>query len=131
VKKNQLLNQRLSAVIAGMGHMDELVIADAGLPIPATAERIDLALTQDVPRFIDTLRVVLTELQVEGAIIAEEMLDVSPTVLEAIESVLGNVPIHKVAHEEFKKRTASAAAVVRSGEFTPYANVILVAGVVF
>ncbi len=131
MKKSKLLNQSLSAVIAGMGHMDELVIADAGLPIPMTTRRIDLALTQDVPRFHDTLRIILTELQVERAIVAQEMLDVSPQLYEAIEDLFGEIPIDKVPHEEFKRRTQSAVAVVRTGEFTPYANIILVAGVVF
>ncbi len=131
MKKNQLLNQPISAIIAGMGHMDELVIADAGLPIPKTAQRVDLALTRDVPRFIDTLRVVLSELQVERAVVAEEMLAVSPQVFAAIEGVLGEVPIETVPHKTFKERTKSAVAVVRSGEFTPYANIILIAGVVF
>jgi D-ribose pyranase len=36
-----------------------------------------------------------------------------------------------IPHEEFKARTAAARAVVRTGEFTPYANVILIAGVTF
>jgi D-ribose pyranase len=80
VKKSHLLNQPLSSVIAGMGHLDELVIADAGLPIPASTQRIDLAVTQDIPRFLDTLRIVLTELQVEKAIVAEEMLAKSPKI---------------------------------------------------
>jgi D-ribose pyranase len=59
------------------------------------------------------------------------MLDVSPQLYEAIEDLFGEIPIDKVPHEEFKRRTQSAVAVVRTGEFTPYANIILVAGVVF
>ena len=73
MKKSKLINQPISAVIAGMGHLDELVIADAGLPIPEPVQRIDLALTENVPRFLDALRVVLSELQVESATVAEEM----------------------------------------------------------
>ena len=131
MKKGQLLNQPLSSVIAGLGHMDELVIADAGLPIPSSTQRIDLALTQDIPRFEDTVRIVLTEMQVEKAIVAEEMLAASPELHQAIASLLGSVSLETIPHEEFKRRTRSAAAVVRTGEFTPYANIILVAGVVF
>ena len=131
MKKSQLLNQPLSSVIAGMGHMDELVIADAGLPIPASTRRIDLALTQNIPCFHDTLGTVLTELEVETAIVAEEMLTVSPQVHEGVLTLLGNVPVKTIPHEAFKERTQSATAVVRTGEFTPYANIILVAGVVF
>ena len=131
MKKSQLLNQQLSSVIAGMGHKDELVIADAGLPIPGSTQRIDLALTPNIPAFLDTLRVVLTELQIEKAIVAEEMSTISPEVYQAVVALLESVPVNMIPHEVLKRRSQSAVAVVRTGEFTPFANVILVAGVVF
>jgi D-ribose pyranase len=131
VKKIGILNQPISSVIAGLGHTDTLVIADAGLPIPPETQRIDLALTEGIPSFLDTLCVVLTEMEVERAIIAEEMLDASPQVYEAVKEMLGDVPIETVTHLIFKEQTRSARAVIRTGEFTPYANVILTAGVVF
>lgn len=131
MKKIGTLNQPLSSVIATMGHMDTLVIADAGLPIPAETQRIDLALTDGVPGFIETVRVVLTELEVEHAIIADEMLTTSPQVHTALMELLDDIPVESVAHDRFKEKTRSARAVVRTGEFTPYANLILVSGVFF
>ncbi len=131
MKKIGVLNQPLSRVIAGLGHMDELVIADAGLPIPPNTARIDLAVSAGVPAFLDVLRAVLSEMEVQGAIVAEEMLQRSPQMYQALTELLGDVPIRTMPHEQFKTRTANARAVVRTGEFTPYANVILIAGVVF
>lgn len=131
MKKIGILNQPISSVIAGLGHTDMLVIADAGLPIPQETQRIDLALTEGIPGFLDTLRVVLTEMQVERAIVAEEMLKVSPDLYAATKELLGGVPTETVTHLMLKERTRSARAVIRTGEFTPYANIILVAGVVF
>jgi D-ribose pyranase len=131
VKKIGILNQPIASIIAGLGHTDTLVIADAGLSIPPETQRIDLALVEGIPSFIDTLRVVLTEMEVERAIVAEEMLDLSPQVYEAIKEMLGDVPIETVTHLILKERTRSARAVIRTGEFTPYANIILTAGVVF
>ena len=131
MKKIGLLNQPLSEVIASLGHTDTLVIADAGLPIPAETRRIDLALVEGVPTFLDTLGAVLREMKVERVVVAEEMLDVSPSTYDAIVELLGDVPVETVTHLVFKEQTRSARAVVRTGEFTPYANVILVAGVVF
>ena len=131
MKKTGILNQPISSVIASLGHTDTLVIADAGLPVPPETQRIDLALTEGIPTFLDTLRIVLTEMQVERAIVAEEMLDASPKVYEAIKEMLGDAPIETVTHLIFKEQTRSARAVIRTGEFTPYANVILTAGVVF
>jgi D-ribose pyranase len=131
MKKIGIINGPISAVIASLGHTDTVVIADAGLPVPSGPERIDLALSAGLPAFLDTLRVVLTEMQVERAVVASEMLEVSPTVYQAIKALLGETPIDTLPHESFKQETRSARAVIRTGEFTPYANIILVAGVVF
>ncbi|MCP4165808.1 MAG: D-ribose pyranase [Chloroflexi bacterium] len=131
MKKSDLLNQPISNVIAGMGHTDTLAIADAGLPIPVKTQRIDLALTKGVPGFLETLQVVLTELQVEKAIIAEELTTANPELFTVLRETLGNVPIEMVTHDIFKETTSKTHAVIRTGECTPYANVILVAGVTF
>ena len=131
MKKIGILNQPISTVIAGMGHMDTLVIGDAGLPIPFGTERIDLALTRGIPTFLDTLRAVLSEMQIEKAIVAQETVDVSPDVYTAIRELVGEVPIEMVTHAALKEATGSARAVIRTGEFTPYANIILISGVVF
>ncbi len=131
MKKTGLLNQPISNVIAGMGHLDALVLADAGLPIPSRTTRIDLAVSPGIPPLMDVLRAVLEELDVQAAVIAEEIGQVSPGMLQAITEQLKGVPLERLPHEEFKRRTEAARAVIRTGEFTPYANVILVAGVVF
>lgn len=131
MKKIGILNQPIASVIAGMGHMDTLVIGDAGLPIPSQTQRIDLALTQGIPTFLDTLRAVLAEMQIEKAIVAQETLEVSPDIYSAIRDLVGEAPIETVTHEVLKDATRSARAVIRTGEFTPYANIILVSGVVF
>lgn len=131
MKKTGLLNQPLSAVIAGMGHTDSLVIADAGLPIPPFVERIDLAIADGIPGFMQVLHATLRELQVEHAVLAAEIKDRSPALHAQILEALGAIPVSYVLHEDFKAQTEDAAAVVRTGEFTPYANIILFSGVVF
>jgi len=131
MKKTTLLNSELSYIIATLGHLDTLVIADAGLPIPGETERIDLALTQGVPGAIQTLKVVLDEMKVEKVILAEEVKDRNPKFLEDVQGLLPEVSFEFVTHSDFKTKTANARAVVRTGEFSPYANVILVSGVVF
>jgi D-ribose pyranase len=131
MKKTGILNKDISEVVASLGHQDTLVIADAGLPIPAETRRIDLALKANLPPFLDTLEVILQEMQVEEAIVAEEMKEVSPRVYDEVVRLLGDVPIMAVPHKTFKERTRTARAIIRTGEFTPYANVILVSGVVF
>lgn len=131
MKKTTLLHSDLSFTIARLGHTDMLVIADAGLPIPAATPRIDLALTKGVPGAVQTLEVVLEEMQVEQVILATEVKERNPAFLANVQALLPGVPIEFVPHSGFKARTAEARAVVRTGEFAPYANVILVSGVVF
>lgn len=131
MKKSGLLNQPLSSVVAGLGHKDTLVIADAGLPIPPAATRIDLAVSLGVPALLDVVKAILTEMAVEQIILAAEIRDASPDMHRAILELLPDTPVEYVSHEEFKARCAAARGIARSGEFTPYANVLLVAGVTF
>lgn len=131
MKKIGIINQPISAVIAGLGHTDRLVIADAGLPIPADVDRIDLALRAGLPGFMETLETILLEMQVEKAIIAAEISQHNPQIETGIKAVLGDIPIEMIPHEQFKQETHTAAAIIRTGEFTPYANIILISGVVF
>ncbi|GAB2643766.1 D-ribose pyranase [Vibrio panuliri] len=139
MKKSTLLNSEVAYLVSTLGHTDEITICDAGLPIPDHVTRIDLALTHGVPSFIDTVRVILTESQIEGVVMAKEFVDVSPELHQALLSELeleqarcGKVfNIEYVSHQEFKQLTHQSKAVVRTGECTPYANVIFQAGVVF
>ena len=131
MKRTPLLNSSLSEVIARLGHGDMVVIADAGLPIPDGPQRIDLAVTRNLPLFDDVLSVVLSEMQVESAVAATEIESRNPVAHAALRARLEGTPLAYTSHEEFKALTAKAKAVVRTGECTPYANVILRAGVVF
>ncbi len=127
------INPALSRVISETGHTDLIVVTDAGLPIPPGSERIDLAYRPGAPAFLDVLDTVLAELAVEGATVSQEVADHSPHVLDALRERLDplGVEIALIPHVEFKKLSRDARAFVRSGEFTPYANVILHAGVVY
>ena len=131
MKKTGLLNSDISEVISKMGHTDGIAIGDCGLPIPDETRRIDIALIKDVPSFIGTLKAVLSELQVEEAIIAAETKDINPKVYSEIQECLRDVKITFISHEDLKLQLKKCKAVIRTGEQTPYANIILKSGVVF
>ncbi|WP_439259229.1 D-ribose pyranase [Lonepinella sp. BR2930] len=139
MKKTTLLNASLSHSIATLGHTDSLTICDAGLPIPKTVERIDLALTAGVPSFLQTVDAVIAEMFVERVVLAEEIKYKNPDIytallsrLQQLEQQQGNqIHIQYVAHEIFKELTHNNKAIVRTGECSPYANVILYSGVPF
>jgi D-ribose pyranase len=133
MKKNGILHSELARIVAGMGHGDKLVVCDSGYPIPHGKPVADVVLTVGVPGEIQTLTTILQELHIEGVIVADEMERRSPGMFQQVQSVVGSVPIRKIPHEEFKQltRNESNISFVRTGEATPFANVILVAGVVF
>lgn len=129
MKKHGLLNTDIVQAIAQAGHGQSLTVADAGLPISLSCRRIDISVKQGLPGFIDVVSAVLDEMDVERAIIAAEIVEQNPEVLNRLQDILGTVPIDRIPHEEFKKRAGESLAIIRTGEVTPYANVILVAGV--
>lgn len=139
MKKSTLINSEISYVIANMRHTDLLVIGDAGLPVPDGVKQIDLAVAKGVPDFLTVLKAVLSELRVEKIVFAEEIKKASPQLYhEAMELIKQMereekivITVEYVPHEQFKLKTAAGRAVIRTGEFSPYANIILSSGVVF
>lgn len=132
MKKGGILNPALAKLLAETGHTDYLVVTDAGLPIPENVKtRIDFALKPGVPSFLELLDTVLDDLVVEKIIMAEEVKTVSPQMHEEISKRFQNIPFEYVPHVQFKEKTKQARGLIRSGEFTSFANVILVAGVAY
>ena len=128
MKKNGILNSEISCVISTMGHCDTIAIADCGLPIPSGVKRIDLALAFQKPSFLETLDVLLQDFHYEYVILAEE---INEELLEAITARISREKIKFLPHDILKKETAHCKAVIRTGEIIPYANMILVSGVIF
>lgn len=127
--KGGILNPQMAKVFAETGHMDTIVVSDAGLPMPLNVERIDLAWKPNEPAYLDVLVEVLNHIVVEKVILAEEIKKVSPEFLEIILQILPkDMPIEYIQHVELKRQTQNARAIIRTGEFTPYPSIILVAG---
>lgn len=131
MRRTGLLHAQLAAVIAAMGHGDTLVIADAGLPIPPGVTCIDLAVSPGVPGVLDVLAAVAGDLVVERFLLADELLARDAMLPIAVRAFFPDASEDHAPHETFKQHSRTAAAIVRTGEFTPYANVLLVAGVPF
>ncbi len=147
MKTHGILQNELAQVVARMGHGDMLVITDRGFPFPRHEQTqcIDVSVGRNLPRVVDVLRVVLEELEIEKAIIADETKTISPHVYKEFKDVLsgkknkGNTIVEEnIPHPEFKDLVLNGAlqgkelkGFVKCGEFTPYANIILVSGVDF
>ncbi|MDN3954825.1 D-ribose pyranase [Sporolactobacillus laevolacticus] len=130
MKKTGVINSQISAVIASMGHMDTLGIGDAGMPVPKDTSTIDLAVEKNLPSFTLVLKNVLQELQIQEVYIAEEIKTYNLEQLKKVQEII-NVPIKFIPHEGMKEKLRSTKAFIRTGEMTPYSNIILVSGVIF
>ncbi len=129
MKRAGILNSELNRHLSSLGHTDMVVVADCGLPQPPGVPVVDLAVVFGVPSFQEVLRAVVAEIVVEQALIAQESLDRNPTVGALVNSLCGS--FGTVTHEELKQRCRQARLLIRTGEATPYANVILQCGVPF
>ena len=131
MKKRGILNAQLSYLLAALGHKDLFMIVDAGMPIPEGVEVVDLVLTAGVPTFKQVLDAVLGEVQVEGYYLAHEIKEFNPELEEYIKAGLPEAEVEYMPHEDLKKFSGKCRFAIRTGEFSPYPNVILRAGVVF
>lgn len=139
MKRGMLLNSEISYVISKLGHTDTLTIGDCGLPVPDGVQRIDLAVVKGLPEFMPVLQAVLDEQEIDKIILAEEIKNANKDLLEEILLLIKRtgvkegktIDVEYVTHEEFKKKTRDSKAVVRTGEYKAYANIILVSSVTF
>ena len=133
MKRAGILNSEISRVLSYLGHTDCIAIGDCGLPIPDETERIDLALAFGEPTFLRTLELVAQDMKIEKIVLAEEIKTQNPKVLGEIEALFAGQPIEVefVSHSELKLLTCDCRAVIRTGETTPYANIILQSGCIF
>lgn len=131
MKKNGILNSEISKLLSDLGHTDQITIADAGLPVPDGVKKIDLALKLGTPSFIEVLEEVLKDMAVEKVILAEEIKVDNESQLDAIHQLVDTNEVTFVSHEAFKKQSGQSKAIIRTGEATPFSNIILQSNVIF
>ena len=135
MKRTGILNSEISKVLSDMGHTDRICIGACGLPIPDGPKKIDLALRFGQPAFMEVLSEVVKDMKVEKIILAEEMKEKNPNQLKEVLAFFLDSEDEPetvfVSHEELKKLSADCRAVIRSGETTPYSNIILQSACLF
>ncbi|MBA2795469.1 D-ribose pyranase [Streptococcus porcinus] len=128
--KDGILNSDLAKLAADLGHTDRVCIGDLGLPVPEGVAKIDLALKPGYPSFQEVLDIYLDHIKVEKIILAEEIKRVNPEQLETVVAKLDSgIEVEYVSHEELKTLNKGVKAIIRTGENTPYSNIILQSGV--
>lgn len=135
MKKGKLLNSEISYEVAKIGHTQHITVCDAGLPIPEGVKRIDLAITKGYPSFLKVLETVISEMVIEEIVIAKEIKEKNEEMYLKIQKLFEknrlNPKVIEVSHDKFKEITKESRAIIRTGECTPYSNIILKSGVAF
>ena len=127
--KTGILNPAINSLISRVRHTNTLVIADRGFPFWPQIETVDISLVDDIPRVIDVVRALSKNFVIAQAFMAEEFLSVnSDSTKAAFASALSGNPILYEPHPVFKKRVPQAIGLIRTGDTTQYANLILESG---
>ena len=124
-----LLNRGLAGAVARQGHGDEMIVCDAGFAIPDGVEVVDLSLAVNQPAIETVVRELVKFHSVEKLVIADMTREHSPSKLESVLKLLPEgIPVETIPHSELRRRAAAVKTVVRTGDFTAYANFLLVSG---
>lgn len=129
MKKNGILNTELSKLFSELRHTDQIIIGDCGLPVPENVKQIDLSLKLGVPSFLEVLDEALEDLYIEKVFIAEEMKIENPKMYQEMQKRFDK--LYYLSHFELKKQSKDVKAIIRTGEATPYANIIIQSAVCF
>ena len=131
MKRGGILNPAICSLLAELGHTDELLIVDAAYPLPSDGHVIDLTLTPGIPRLLDVVRAVAEELVIEAIAVPAEIKEYSPRLYQEILKILGEIEVDEIPFHEFKEQSLDVKGIIRTAEFSPYANVRILAGSAF
>src|ERR1019366_4992635 len=126
MQKTGILNPQLASLLARVRHTNTLVIADRGFPFWPMIETVDLALVDDVPTVLQLIVAVRPNHNFTLAYMAREFQKNNSAATRAsFAKSLTGIPIKFEPHVAFKQRVPNAIGLIRTGDTTPYANVIL------
>lgn len=124
--KTGILNPQLNSLLARVRHTNTLVIADRGFPFWPTIETVDISLVDGIPSVLDVVRALRLNFVVGQVWMAEEFLKHNEAkTRKAFAEAWKGVPIAHEPHNDFKKRVPHAIGLIRTGETTQYANMII------
>jgi D-ribose pyranase len=124
--KTGILNPQINSLLSRVRHTNTLVIADRGFPFWPMIETVDISLVDDVPAVLQVLHALRLNFQIGKAWMAQEFLKHNNTkTRSAFAEALRGIELAHEPHVEFKKRVPHAIGLIRTGDTTQYANIIL------
>ena len=129
MKEVGMINGKIDSALNRQGHMDLMMVVDAGFPCPDHVELIDIALAEGVPLILDVLAELRKVHSVEKIVVAQETLDHNPIYYGKVSKSFGDgVAVDSIPHNELKERSHQVKTIIRTGDFTAWGNVMLVSG---
>jgi len=121
-----ILNPCLLELLARVRHTNTLVIADRGFPFWPQIETVDISLVDNVPTVVQALAAIRGNFVIGKAWMAKEFLKANTKKTQlSFAFALKGVPTKFEPHVDFKRRVPQAIGLIRTGDATQYANMIL------
>jgi len=130
---SKILNGRLAAIVTTLRYGETVVVADAGLPVPAGVPTLELALTPGVPTTMQVVELLQHELVLSEVRIASQMAHANTALRQELVDLFSATDLlREVDHVEgIENELTRAKLVIQTAEMTPYGNVVLVGGLAF
>jgi D-ribose pyranase len=122
--KSGILNPAINSLLSRVRHTNRLVIADRGFPFWPQIETVDISLIDDVPQVLDVVQAILAEFEVGNIWMAEEFKAANTEATQATFAKLAPNAVW-LPHARFKELVPSCIGLIRTGDTTQYANMIL------
>ena len=129
-----VLSPELLKILMEMGHGDEIVLGDGNFPAASMAKRLVRLDGHDVPTVLEAILklfplddFVKEPVALMGVVPGDDYV---PEIQETYRKLIGPVRIEEMERFAFYERAKQAYAIVATGEWALYANIILKKGVV-
>jgi len=124
--KNGILNPSLNSLLSRVRHTNTLVISDRGFPFWPMIETIDLSLVDNIPTVLDVLLAIRPNFIIGRVAMAEEFLNQNTAETQTrFRAALDGIPLDFEPHGTLKKRVPNAIGLIRTGDTTQYANMVI------
>ncbi|MGC9972921.1 MAG: D-ribose pyranase [Bryobacteraceae bacterium] len=121
-----ILNPAINSLLSRVRHTNTLVIADRGFPFWPQIETVDISLVDGIPRVLEVLAAIRRNFAVGKVYMAEEFRTSNDAATQArFAQALEGIAVVVEPHVEFKKLVPQAIGLIRTGDTTQYANLIL------
>jgi D-ribose pyranase len=126
VLRNGILNPAINALLSRVRHTNALVVADRGFPFWPQIETVDISLVDDIPRVLDVFKAIQANFVIGKIVMANEFRQVNDSAtVHSFEQCFGDIPAIVEPHAQLKQRVPSAIGLIRTGDTTQYANMVL------